>query len=765
MSDKSPKTTKRKIIFSDSDSDSDYVPDEDIDEDIDEEIDDHDITNDKEEYKKFLNSIFPSSYMKKQIKDEKMKKKVLKKMKNTPKSSNKSSKKNKVSKSDKGGKSGKVSKSCKASKAMDTSNNRTSHDTSENKTSNDASDNIVRKRSRRTVRKTAYSFPTEEEEDDEEELSAMSSSKFSIVYTFGEEEHTDNSDECDTESDSGNIKYTLDENAEEWEVEMKKSEDEVEDKENIRAKMISVLTIGDVVKVKNKAWSKKYIGSVTRVYKNNKFFDIKLNNPEFEPMIRVSEKYILEKVVDLGKMQPDLKTLILMKKNNPDKFDKKMEGYIKELSDESDKELSKRDKLIKKRNTSRLKKLLREKNATNDFSYFKNMKISEQKNILKNMVEMNKISTIDKPYKISLIESNIKPEIKAVAMKKINLLSVMDPCTGDYYKNKLWVDTFMSIPFGKYANLPVKLDDGIEQSKLFMKNAKKTLDEAVYGLNDAKMQIMQMLGGWISNPEAVGTSIAIQGPMGTGKTSLIKDGISKILNRPFAFIPLGGATDSSYLEGHSYTYEGSIWGKIVETLISSKCMNPVFYFDELDKVSNTPKGEEIIGILTHLTDTTQNSQFHDKYFSNLDFDLSKALFIFSYNYEEKVNPILKDRMYQIKTKGYDTKDKNIIARDYLISKIEKNINFKKGEVTFADGVFEYIIDKHTSKEKGVRNFKRCLEIIYSKLNLFRLMEKDTTLFEKEEIIDVEFPFEVTKEIVDKLIKSQDKESIPFGMYM
>jgi hypothetical protein len=93
----------------------------------------------------------------------------------------------------------------------------------------------------------------------------------------------------------------------------------------------------------------------------------------------------------------------------------------------------------------------------------------------------------------------------------------------------------------------------------------------------------------------------------THNTSLVKEGISKILNRPFAFIALGGATDSSFLEGHSYTYEGSTWGQIVQILIDSKCMNPVIYFDELDKISETPKGEEIAGILTHLTDTTQNS--------------------------------------------------------------------------------------------------------------------------------------------------------------
>ena len=147
-----------------------------------------------------------------------------------------------------------------------------------------------------------------------------------------------------------------------------------------------------------------------------------------------------------------------------------------------------------------------------------------------------------------------------------------------------------------------------------MENAKQILDNAVYGMEDAKMQILQMVGQWISNPNSLGSAIAVKGPPGTGKTTLIKEGVSKILNRPFAFLALGGATDASFLEGHSYTYEGSTWGKIVDILIKCKCMNPLIYFDELDKISETPKGEEIAGILTHLTDTTQNDKFHDKYF-------------------------------------------------------------------------------------------------------------------------------------------------------
>ena len=228
---------------------------------------------------------------------------------------------------------------------------------------------------------------------------------------------------------------------------------------------------------------------------------------------------------------------------------------------------------------------------------------------------------------------------------------------------------------------------------------------------------------------------------------------------------MGGATDSSFLEGHSYTYEGSTWGKIVDILIQSQCMNPIIYFDELDKISDTPKGEEIAGILTHLTDTSQNSQFHDKYFSEIDFDLSKCLFIFSYNDESKINPILKDRMYRIQTKGYEKSQKTIIARSYLLPDIRKNVDFKEDEILIPDETLHHIIDTCTESEDGVRNLKRCLEIIHTKLNLYRLMKPNTNLFEEDLSIDVTFPFTVTKEIVSKLIKIDTNSNNHLSMYM
>jgi ATP-dependent Lon protease len=392
--------------------------------------------------------------------------------------------------------------------------------------------------------------------------------------------------------------------------------------------------------------------------------------------------------------------------------------------------------------------------------------LENQKKLIKELREINKITRIEKPYRMTLLESSIPVEFKAAAMKKINSLKYMDPGTGDFYKIKNWVDTFMHIPFTNYNELPLSIEDGVDKCHDFMENAQKTLDQAVYGLNDAKMQIMQMLGQLLTNPKAIGTAIAIHGPPGTGKTSLVKEGISKILNRPFAFIALGGATDSSFLEGHGYTYEGSTWGKIVQILIDCKCMNPVIYFDELDKISETPRGEEIVGILTHLTDTSQNSQFHDKYFAEINFDLSKCLFIFSYNDESKVNPILKDRMYRIKTKGYNSKEKNCISNNYLLPKIREQVRFNDGDIIIPDDVISHIIDTHCNKEDGVRNLKRCLEIIHTKLNLYRLMRPGSNLFECEMALKVEFPFKVTRDIVDKLIKKEnDAFSAMTSMYL
>lgn len=553
---------------------------------------------------------------------------------------------------------------------------------------------------------------TDEEETDEEELEKLlggKGAKFNITFTLGgEKEGEEDSDEDSVEDEDSD-----------YEEEDSDGEDEDSDEEE------------------------EAVSTETKKRKR----DTTLNDRAAITKLRDMAAQLTEE----EKNSSVVKTLI---------------KQIEEEDQTLKKNESKRTKKERTKNTKQFKKLIREKNAMNDAKYFeKELTVEQQIEVLEKVAELKKHSDVSKPYRLTLLDADIPNEYKALAYNKINTLKYMDPGGGEYYKMKNWVDTFMKIPFGDYATMPLTIEDGPERCHEFMANAKDTLDQAVFGLNDAKLQIMQMMGQWIANPSAMGTAIAIKGPMGTGKTTLVKNGISKILNREFAFIALGGATDSSFLEGHSYTYEGSTWGKIVEILVQCKTMNPIIFFDELDKVSDTPKGEEIIGILTHLIDTTQNSKFHDKYFSELEFDLSRCLFIFSYNDESAVNPILRDRMYRIHTKGYEKKEKTTIANDYLMPAIQEQVRFAPEDITIPEETIHYLIEKHTDKEEGVRNLKRCLEVIHTKLNLYRLMKPGTNLFKEDMSLKVEFPITVTKNVIDNLFKQSNNEDNQSFMHM
>jgi ATP-dependent Lon protease len=468
---------------------------------------------------------------------------------------------------------------------------------------------------------------------------------------------------------------------------------------------------------------------------------------------------IEEEYSELSEIKRDILERLSLKPTN--------KYYLKMLEsvNQDIKELVKKGR---KQNTKQFYKLINSENKKkNELDYFeKQLSNLEQQTIINELATINESIYIDKPYRLEILQSKIPEKIKSVALQKLNVLKTMEPGDPEYFKMKNWVDAFMKIPFGKYKSLPVNINDGIEKCHEFMENAHTILDECTYGMTEAKMQVMQLVGQWITNPEAIGNSVALRGPPGSGKTSIIKDGISKILGRDFIFIPLGGCTDGSFLEGNSYVYEGSSYGKIVQSLIECKSMNPVFYFDELDKVSDSPRGQEIIGILTHLTDTSQNSLFHDKYFSEVHFDLSKCLFMFSYNDETLINPILKDRMYKILTNGYSLKEKVIIGKKYLIPKILHQIKFLPEDIEIPDSVISYISENFTKKEEGVRNLKRCLEIIYTKLNLFRLVKPNTKTFFSTEInLNVSFPHKLSNSDVDILIKTELNKISGMSMYI
>ena len=1132
---------RKKIADSDSDeNDEDYTTENENDE-----LDVH-------EYRKFLKKIFPSKYLDKKIKEGEKNKKSKKDESESEEEEEDESEEEKPKKSKSKSKNDKSNSKSKRSKKIESESEEEEEEEWETESEQDEKLNKKKKSRRRVVASeseddddeiTLGSQDTEEddEEEDEYEISKKSPGKVNIIFTIGGAEDDDEYDE-DYDSAEDYEDYEDSDNATEDEDESvstsassddDEDDDDEDDEEPVTKKgKKSSKTVAKKETKADKKENKKMLDKVQEVLDE---VSVKENNSD-------SNNEILTK----------LKELYETNKNN--KLVKKCLDVCEEDIKKNKKKQEKKEKKHKAKNLRIFRKIIRDKNTMNDFSFYEKLEIPEQKKIIKELREINKITRIEKPYRMTLLESTIPVEFKAAAMKKINSLRYMEPGSGEFYKIKNWVDTFMRIPFTEFQGLPINISDGVEKCHEFMENAQKTLDTAVYGLDDAKMQIMQMLGQLVTNPKAIGAAIAIHGPPGTGKcmvkdtpilmydgsikmvqdvkigdllmgddstprtvlslgsgkdnlydivptkgekygvnsehilclkpsginrirrlknkdnstsfkveyfnkntftinskrfdniddandylnikssendiieipvktllklpkyiseklkgysvgvnfpskqvpfepyivgvwlgdgdsstsritnqdskvlhylrnklaeynlnltynsgysyrigydlhrkdndsrnnkniflqilkdfnllnnkhipdiykindrntqlellaglidtdgnysnkdkcyyitqknkilsddilfvcrslgfsayqkeiksactykgerkegiyytitisgnnlyeipvkiirkkvteqrlqckntnvtgikiiskgygdyygfeldcnhryllgnftvthnTSLVKEGISKILNRPFAFIALGGATDSSFLEGHSYTYEGSTWGKIVQILIDSKCMNPVIYFDELDKISDTPRGEEIAGILTHLTDTTQNSQFHDKYFAEINFDLSKCLFIFSYNDETKVNPILKDRMYRIKTKGYVQKEKTIIAKSYLLPRIREQVRFESEEIIIPDDTIHYMIENLCDKEDGVRNLKRCLEIIFTKLNLYRLMKPGSNLFEENMSLKVEFPFTVTKNLVDKLIKKEKENmSALYSMYV
>ena len=360
------------------------------------------------------------------------------------------------------------------------------------------------------------------------------------------------------------------------------------------------------------------------------------------------------------------------------------------------------------------------------------------------------------PYKFRVLQLPISDYVKSSVIKKITVLNEMDGESGEGHKLRSWVDAFMRIPFGKTVPLPVQIKDGTEKCSTFMMEARKKMDRHIYGMENAKLQIMQIMAQWVVNPTSIGNVIALAGPPGIGKTSLARNAIAEVLERPFEFFTLGGASDISNFIGHSYTYEGSMWGRIVDSLMHAGTMNPVLYFDELDKISTTPHGEEIANMMIHMTDRSQNTQFHDRYFAGVDFDLSQCLFVFSFNDIERVHPILRDRMNIIQCGGYNEKDKMIILKDYIFPQILERLQFTKSDITLTDSAVKYMISEFSKEEKGVRTLIRTVESMMTRLNMLRVSNYES-MKDYKFYMEVKFPLTLTEENTKILLSELDKK--------
>lgn len=338
--------------------------------------------------------------------------------------------------------------------------------------------------------------------------------------------------------------------------------------------------------------------------------------------------------------------------------------------------------------------------------------------LIKELEEYTKIS--NKSFKETLIEKSWNLKTKAYAFNKIKLIEKIDNNSSDYFKQNEYINNLFKIPFGEYK--PFSLNN--MEPHIFLKWAHEELNNIVYGHEKCKKRIIEIIAQWIVKKDSVNEPIGFYGPPGIGKTTIIREGFSKILDRPFGYITLGGSNDSSYLDGHSFTYEGSQYGRIIDILIQSKCMNPIIYFDELDKISDTPKGEEITNLLIHLIDTSQNTTFQDKYFTGLDIDLSKCLFIFSFNDAKKVNPILLNRIKMVELNDFNFNEKREIAKCYLFPKILENFNMTNDDIFISDKSIEHLINNYVDvNDTGMRTIKGKLYDIVSKINVQNILDE------------------------------------------
>lgn len=360
--------------------------------------------------------------------------------------------------------------------------------------------------------------------------------------------------------------------------------------------------------------------------------------------------------------------------------------------------------------------------------------------------------------KLMLLDIDI--ETKSYIVDKYDITEKMSG--SDHSKNIAWLKTVANLPYGKYKQLGVSKDDSQEKLAEFFNNVKRKLDKSILGLDNVKQEILEFVARKITNPSGKGHVLALCGVKGVGKTKIIKS-LADALDLPFYQINFGGLNDVSILTGHSETYVGSKPGKIVEIISNAQYMNPIIYFDELDKISER-KAIEINGILTHMLDEEQNDKFQDNYLSNVNINLSKVFFVIAFNDITKVDEIVSDRMTVIYVNSPSLDEKVKICQEKMIPEIVKSVHFKDNYIIRMDKeIIEYVIFNKITKEDGVRHLKKTIEKIMYKLNydiLINNLEKLKIEKDNEHNIVV-----ITKKYIDQVLPCQDDHNTYSHMYI
>lgn len=292
--------------------------------------------------------------------------------------------------------------------------------------------------------------------------------------------------------------------------------------------------------------------------------------------------------------------------------------------------------------------------------------------------------------------------VKTMFEKELQKLERTNPHSPDYNVTLTYLETVLSLPWGKYS------DDNID-----LKHAQRTLDRDHFGMEKVKERVLEHLAMMKVRRENKPSIICLYGPPGVGKTSLCRS-IAESLGRKYVRVSLGGLHDESEIRGHRRTYIAAMCGRIMKSIIKAESNNPVFVLDEIDKVTGSNFNGDPQSALLELLDPEQNNSFHDNYL-DFDYDLSQVFFIATANSLSTIPGPLRDRMELINVEGYLTEEKKEIVRRHLIPNEMKTLNLPY-EVKLSPAATEFLIEKYT-RESGVRQLEKQIAKLVRKIVL------------------------------------------------
>jgi len=319
---------------------------------------------------------------------------------------------------------------------------------------------------------------------------------------------------------------------------------------------------------------------------------------------------------------------------------------------------------------------------------------------------------------------NMPAEAKDKVRKEVKKLKSMSPMSAEAAVVRNYVDWMLNLPWGDYT-----------EDNNSVKHAREILDEHHYGMKDVKDRIVEYLAvRTLLKEEGKGTLLCLAGPPGVGKTSIAKS-LADALGRKFQRISLGGVRDESEIRGHRRTYVGAMPGKIINALKKAGSSNPIILLDEIDKMTSDMRGDPASAMLEVL-DPEQNKNFGDHYIE-VEYDLSKVMFVMTANDLSRIPGPLRDRMEIIHLSGYTPQEKLQIGKNYLLKKAIKTNGLDEYEVTMGDKVALDIIRGYT-KEAGVRGYQRLLNTVCRKIAT-DVVEKEIPVGKKFKVTGKQLP--------------------------